>query len=75
MITKNLHFWDRVMRGVIGVCVTTFALFNGDMLNEPILEILLGVFGLLNLISLLTGWCPVYALTGINTHPDSSKRS
>lgn len=75
MLKQNLHFWDRIMRGVIGVAVTGFALFNGDMLNDPLLEVLLGIFGVLNLISLGTGWCPVYALTGINTHSDSNKHS
>tara|TARA_R110001606_G_scaffold126312_8_gene260162 strand:- start:941 stop:1156 length:216 start_codon:yes stop_codon:yes gene_type:complete len=64
---KNLHPLDRAIRGVVGIVLTGFALFNGDYLDEPVLEVLIGVFGVLNLISLLSGWCPVYHFAGIST--------
>jgi hypothetical protein len=32
---------------------------------------LLGVFGSLNLVSLILGWCPVYFLAGISTKSDA----
>lgn len=66
-VTKNLNSMDRALRGIIGIVITSFAIFNGDFINEPIVEILLFVFGTLNLISLTVGWCPVYHLAGINT--------
>lgn len=69
MFKKNLHLWDRLTRGVIGIAVICFALFNGDFLEEPIIEGLLFVLGLLNLISLTTGWYPVYSLANIDTRP------
>ena len=67
MITQNLCLLDRVARGCIGVGVTGFALFNGGLLEEPVVEVLLGVFGVLNLISFGTGWCPVYHVANIST--------
>ena len=67
MISKNLSSLDRFARGGVGIAVTGFALFNGDILQEPLLEILLGTFGVLNLISFITGWCPVYHLAHIST--------
>ncbi|MBU1296238.1 MAG: DUF2892 domain-containing protein [Gammaproteobacteria bacterium] len=69
---KNLHLVDRIIRGVIGVVFTGFALFNGDNLEEPVLEVLIGVFGVLNLISLFSGWCPVYHVAGISTYKDKN---
>ncbi|WP_296048349.1 DUF2892 domain-containing protein [uncultured Alteromonas sp.] len=66
-LTSNLNLLDRSLRGVIGICVTAFALFNGDLIGDVFIEVLLGIFGLLNLISLASGWCPVYHLAGINT--------
>ena len=66
-ISSNLNLLDRSIRGVIGICVTAFALFNGDLIGDVFIEVLLGIFGLLNLISLFTGWCPVYHLAGIDT--------
>ncbi|MCW4631072.1 MULTISPECIES: YgaP family membrane protein [Marinomonas] len=64
---KNLHPLDRSIRGVIGILFTGIALFNGDLLNDPLLETLIGIFGSLNLISLAFGWCPVYHLANIST--------
>lgn len=69
MFKKNLHLWDRLARGVIGIGVIGFVLFNGGYLEDPIIEGLLFVFGVLNLISLSTGWCPVYSLANIDTRP------
>ncbi len=72
-INKNLHKFDRAFRGVTGVLLTGFTLFNGDFLQDPFLEVLIGTFGVLNLISLFTGWCPVYHIAGISTR--SKKQS
>jgi hypothetical protein len=66
-MAKNLHPLDRILRGIIGVLVIGFVLFNDGYLEEPILEILLIIFGALNLISLISSWCPVYQLTGVST--------
>ncbi len=66
-INKNLHPFDRAFRGVTGIVLTAFTFLNGDFLQEPFLEILIGTFGVLNLISLFTAWCPVYHIAGIST--------
>ncbi|MBD5769515.1 YgaP family membrane protein [Marinomonas colpomeniae] len=64
---KNLHPLDRILRGIIGVSVIGFVLFNDGYLEEPVLEILLIIFGALNLISLISSWCPIYQIAGIST--------
>lgn len=64
---KNLHPIDRMARGVIGIVILGFLLINNGYLQEPILEILLVAFGVLNLVSLISGWCPVYHLAGISS--------
>lgn len=66
-ITSNLCQLDRLIRGSIGICVTAFAIFNGNIIEDLFIEFLLGIFGVLNLISLVFGWCPVYQLAGIST--------
>lgn len=66
-IKKNLHYYDRAFRGVTGVLLTSFIFLNGDFLQEPFLEFLIGTFGALNLISFFTGWCPVYHIANIST--------
>lgn len=68
-MTKNLHPIDRAARGLIGVAIMVFLFLNhgNGYLQEPVLIVLLGIFGVLNLISLATSWCPVYHFAGINT--------
>lgn len=73
MFKPNLHILDRLARGAIGVSIIFFIMFNGDYLQDPIIEILLFVFGLLNLVSLATGWCPVYSIANINTRPQDNE--
>lgn len=58
---------DRLFRGAIGILICGFVLFDKDLIDEVLLEALLFVFGVLNLISLTTGWCPVYHVVGVNT--------
>jgi hypothetical protein len=70
-INTNLSTLDRFIRGIIGFLVLGFAVFNGDYIDEPIIEILMAVFGLLNLVSLLLGWCMVYQIAGISTKSKS----
>ncbi len=67
MVNANLSKIDRLLRGFIGIGVTAFALFNGDIIDDVFIEVLLGIFGVLNLISLFFGWCPVYQIAGIST--------
>ncbi|GFD68930.1 hypothetical protein KUL156_02850 [Alteromonas sp. KUL156] len=66
-IKSNLSSVDRYLRGAIGISVTAFAIFNGGIIEDVFIEVLLGIFGCLNLISLFTGWCPVYQVAGIST--------
>ncbi|MDO6566597.1 DUF2892 domain-containing protein [Alteromonas sp. 1_MG-2023] len=66
-IQANLSLLDRSLRGAIGICVTAFAFLNGDIIDDVFIEILLGIFGVLNLISLFSGWCPVYQIAGVST--------
>ncbi|AMJ92996.1 hypothetical protein AVL56_00895 [Alteromonas stellipolaris] len=66
-IQANLSLLDRSLRGAIGICVTAFAFLNGDIIDDVFIEILLGIFGGLNLISLFSGWCPVYQIAGVST--------
>lgn len=64
---KNLSNLDRTVRGFIGVSLSVFVFWNGGLLEDQILQWLLGVFGALNLVSLATGWCPVYQLAGLSS--------
>lgn len=67
-LKRNLSKVDRAIRGLIGVSVLVFVLFFGDFIGDPLINGLLIFFGVLNLISFVTTWCPVYHLANISTY-------
>lgn len=54
----NIGKIDRIIRVVIGVLVIVWGLMNNSWL---------GAIGLIPLVTALVGWCPLYAIFGINT--------
>ncbi len=71
LFKRNLSTLDRSLRGIIGIAVTGYGLFFGDQIGDWILQTLVLIFGLLNLVSLATGWCAVYQIANIKTCKDS----
>ena len=49
---------DRVLRVIVGVGVITWGVMNNNWI---------GAIGLIPLGTALIGWCPLYAILGINT--------
>jgi hypothetical protein len=54
----NIGKVDRIIRVVIGVLIIAWGLMNNNWL---------GAIGLIPLGTALVGWCPLYAIFGINT--------
>jgi hypothetical protein len=65
-IKKNIGMFDRMARIVMGII---FLLFVPLAFFGPKTDLaLLGLFGIIPLISGIIGYCPPYVLLGINTH-------
>ncbi len=65
--SRNLSSIDRMARGFIGITVCAF-LFLGNYIEDPIIQWLLLIFGILNLVSLFTAWCPIYHIASLSTY-------
>ena len=66
-IKHNLCAIDRIIRGLISaVLIVSVALFF-DQIGDTFLQVSIFIFALMNLISFVTGWCPVYQIANINT--------
>ena len=59
MFEINIHPIGRIIRGIVGLFGLSL-IFWGP-------KSLLGLFGLIPLITALVGWCPPYTWLGINT--------
>ena len=57
-MTCNIGKYERIIRGVVGVGVIAWGVMEQNWL---------GAIGLVPLGTALIGWCPPYALLGINT--------
>jgi hypothetical protein len=72
---KNLHRIDQTIRfGVAAACIY-FGFFDGSFIQEPVLAIALGIFGIINLFAASMRFCPFYHLAGISTLTQTEENS
>ena len=55
---------DRVLRAVVGV-ILGYLIFSGKV--EGVLAVILGIFGIMLILTSAIGYCPPYSLLGIST--------
>jgi len=58
-MTCNIGTIDRIIRGIVGAAALTWGLMNGNIIAD--------IVGGVILFTAFIGWCPPYALLGINT--------
>ncbi len=63
-LTLNEGKFDRAARIVLGIILVVIGL----VLWNPI-GLIVGIIGLIPLFTGIAGWCPLYAMFGINTCP------
>lgn len=66
-IKHNLCALDRIIRGIIAVALMTYLVLFFDKIGDIFLQISILIFALMNLISFVIGWCPVYNIANIDT--------
>jgi hypothetical protein len=67
MKNRNMHPIDQVLRVLLGITLIYIGFFNAELVTDPLLGILLGAFGVVNLLSGMVGFCPVYLVAGLST--------
>lgn len=65
---RNLHTVDVVLRIFIGLICIYVGFIDGGMIANKVVNILVGVFGTLNLAAASMRFCPIYTLVGISTY-------
>lgn len=67
VIKRNLHNIDIAVRVLIGVALVYICFIDTDYIGNDVVRWLLGIYGIVNLISASLRSCPIYALAGIST--------
>lgn len=63
----NMNKLDRGLRIAGSIFLIYIGFINTGIVTNSVINILLGSFGLLNLVSALAGFCPVYYLAQFST--------
>jgi len=66
-IKKNLSGLDQLLRLGLGVVCIYLGFIDNRLIESEVLALLVGVFGIINIVFSLIGACPIYWLAGINT--------
>ncbi|MDX2464921.1 MAG: DUF2892 domain-containing protein [Porticoccus sp.] len=66
-IKRNLHSIDITVRFIIGVALVYICFIDVDYISNDVVRWLLGIYGVINIISAALRSCPIYALAGIST--------
>ena len=60
----NMGTVDRILRAVVGI-ILGYLIFTGKV--GGVLAVVLGIFGVMLLVTSAIGYCPPYSLLGIST--------
>ncbi len=63
----NMADWDRIIRIIIGFIFIVLAVIKGS------LWWILGVIGIIFIITSIIGFCPLYALLGVKTKQEKTE--
>jgi len=64
----NMCGIDRGLRIALSLALIYIGFIDSQLINNIVINYLVGAFGLLNLISALVGFCPVYFMAHISTY-------
>jgi hypothetical protein len=71
-IKRNLHSVDRVLRLIIGVGCLALTIGKPEIIGNQVVNVLVGIFGVVNLWAGFVANCPVYHVTGFSTYSKKS---
>ncbi|WP_417516057.1 DUF2892 domain-containing protein [Minwuia sp.] len=67
MPNKNMHNVDRALRLIIGLVLLWIGVIDQDIIANQLIAWALGLFGVVNIVSALMAFCPVYFMAGFST--------
>ena len=74
-IKKNLSQLDQMLRVGLGAVCLYLGFFDNSYIESDVLSLLIGIFGIANIVFAAIGACPVYWLANINTSVNSQTSS
>jgi hypothetical protein len=66
-LIPNACALDRIIRTFLAIALIYLGFVEPEIVGNRLVAWLLGGIGILNVMVVFIGWCPVYALTGVRT--------
>lgn len=66
---RNMHNVDRAVRAVLGIALIWISAIDGTFIASFWVSALVLIFGIVNIISVVIAFCPLYYLAGFNFAP------
>lgn len=67
---RNVGNIDRVIRILIGLLCAYVAIAPTEVLTVDALRLFIGAYGLVNLVTGATGFCPLYKMASLSTYKE-----
>lgn len=64
---RNAGKFDRSLRVIMGIVLIYFGFVDTGFIGQPLLAVLIGIFGVINILTAATGVCPLYTVASIST--------
>lgn len=73
MFKKNMNTIDRVARVFLSVALIYLGFIENGWITSSFVPVVLGMFGIANLLAAISGFCPVYILANFNFCKENKK--
>lgn len=68
----NLHDIDRIVRLIVGIGGIYLGFIDTSLISNQMVSVLVGIFGVANMVAFATRRCPVYTIVGFSTASKTS---
>lgn len=65
-MSRNMHLVDRLVRIVLGLGLGYICIMDQTILDDVVFNSVLAVLAVINVVSGIVGYCPVYQVAGIS---------
>ena len=72
---RNMCLADRILRIVAGVALIYIGFVAQHLVDNAIINVLLGILGVMNVAAAVTAHCPIYTLASISTWKKKTEES
>ena len=66
----NIGRIDQIIRFLISLAMIYIGFIDDQLIPDRLSATILGIFGVINLVVAFVRYCPLYAVTGINTYSE-----